>query len=398
MAILVRASFQMREFEDRFIALGLPYRVIGGPRFYERAEIRDAMAYLRLIAQGDDDLAFERIVNKPKRGIGDASVQALNKFARARQMPLLAASREIAQTDELPPKARKALTELGANFQRWSSTALVVPHTELAEMVLDESGYTDMLKADKSAEAPGRLENLKEFVRSMETFESLASFLEHVSLVMEIAQDESGDRINLMTLHAAKGLEFNTVFLPGWEEGLFPSQRTMDESGLAGLEEERRLAYVGLTRARQRIRVSFAANRRVHGNWQSALPSRFITELPEEHVDTVVDEGFYGGSVGFRDNMNAGGFASTYDSPGWRRAQANRAASGGVRTRPPLIEGHAHTIQTSDPTASDYETGDRIFHQKFGYGRITFVEGNKLTVDFDKAGEKKVIDTFVQRA
>jgi DNA helicase-2/ATP-dependent DNA helicase PcrA len=398
MAILVRASFQMREFEDRFIALGLPYRVIGGPRFYERAEIRDAMAYLRLIAQGDDDLAFERIVNKPKRGIGDASVQALNKFARARQIPLLAAAREIAQTDELPPKARKALTELAANFARWTSTALVVPHTELAEMVLDESGYTDMLKADKSAEAPGRLENLKEFVRSMETFESLASFLEHVSLVMEIAQDESGDRINLMTLHAAKGLEFNTVFLPGWEEGLFPSQRTMDESGLAGLEEERRLAYVGLTRARQRIRVSFAANRRVHGNWQSALPSRFITELPEEHVDTVVDEGFYGGSVGFRDNMNAGGFASTYDSPGWRRAQANRAAAGGVRTRPPLIEGHAHTIQTSDPTASDYAPGERIFHQKFGYGRIAFVEGNKLTVDFDKAGEKKVIDTFVQRS
>ncbi len=397
MAILVRASFQMREFEDRFIALGLPYRVIGGPRFYERAEIRDAMAYLRLIAQGDDDLAFERIVNKPKRGIGDASVQALNVFARARQLPLLTASREIAQTDELPPKARKALAELGANFQRWTDTARHIPHTELAEMVLDESGYTDMLKADKSAEAPGRLENLKEFVRSMESFESLAAFLEHVSLVMEIAQDESGDRINLMTLHAAKGLEFNTVFLPGWEEGLFPSQRTMDENGLAGLEEERRLAYVGLTRAKQRIRVSFAANRRVHGSWQSALPSRFITELPEEHVDTVVDEGFYGGNVGFRDNVQSGGFASSYESPGWKRAQANRAASGGVRARPPLIEAQAHTVQTSDPQSSQYTRGDRIFHQKFGYGRVSFVEGNKLTVAFDKAGEKKVIDTFVTR-
>ena len=397
MAILVRASFQMREFEDRFISLGLPYRVIGGPRFYERAEIRDAMAYLRLIAQGDDDLAFERIVNKPKRGIGDASVQALHQFARSRQLPLLTAAREIAQTDELPPKARKALTELAANFSRWTQTVQVIPHTELAEMVLDESGYTDMLKADKSAEAPGRLENLKEFVRSMETFESLAAFLEHVSLVMEIAQDESGDRINLMTLHAAKGLEFNTVFLPGWEEGLFPSQRTMDENGLAGLEEERRLAYVGLTRAKQRIRVSFAANRRVHGTWQSALPSRFITELPEEHVDTVVDEGFYGGSVGFRDNANAGGFASTYDSPGWKRAQANRAASGGVRARPPMIEAQAHTIQTSDPASSHYARGDRVFHQKFGYGLVQAVEGNKLTVDFDKAGEKKVIDTFVTR-
>src|SRR5664279_1020269 len=311
MAILVRASFQMREFEDRFISLGLPYRVIGGPRFYERAEIRDAMAYLRLIAQGDDDLAFERIVNKPKRGIGDASVASLHAYARARQMPLLPAAREIADTDELPPKARKALTELAGNFARWSDTAKVLPHTELAEMVLDESGYTDMLKADKSAEAPGRLENLKEFVRSMETFESLAAFLEHVSLVMEIAQDESGDRINLMTLHAAKGLEFNTVFLPGWEEGLFPSQRTMDENGLAGLEEERRLAYVGLTRARQRIRASFAANRRVHGTWQSALPSRFLKEIPEAHVETVIDEGFYGGAAAFRDNMT--GFASTYD-------------------------------------------------------------------------------------
>jgi len=398
MAILVRASFQMREFEDRFISLGLPYRVIGGPRFYERAEIRDALAYLRLVAQGDDDLAFERIVNKPKRGIGDASVQSLHKFARAQRLPLLAASAEIATTDELPPKARKALAELSVNFARWSETAKHLPHTEVAEMVLDESGYTDMLKADKSAEAPGRLENLKEFVRSMESFESLAAFLEHVSLVMEIAQDESGDRINLMTLHAAKGLEFDTVFLPGWEEGLFPSQRTMDENGLAGLEEERRLAYVGLTRAKKRIRVSFAANRRVHGSWQSALPSRFITELPQDHVDMVVDEGFYGGNAGFRDNANAQEFASTYDSPGWRRAQANRAASGGMRARPPLIEAQAYAVQTSDPSATQFARGERIFHQKFGYGIINAVEGNKLTVDFDKAGEKKVIDQFVQRA
>ena len=398
MAILVRASFQMREFEDRFISLGLPYRVIGGPRFYERAEVRDAMAYLRLIAQGDDDLAFERIVNKPKRGIGDASVASLHAFARGRQMPLLAAAREIADSDELPPKARKALAELSANFARWSETARVLPHTELAEMVLEESGYTDMLKADKSAEAPGRLDNLKEFVRSMESFESLAAFLEHVSLVMEIAQDESGDRINLMTLHAAKGLEFDTVFLPGWEEGLFPSQRTMDENGLAGLEEERRLAYVGLTRARQRIRASFAANRRVHGSWQSALPSRFLKEIPEEHVETVMDEGFYGGATGFRDNAGAESFASTYDSPGWKRAQANRAAAGGVRARPPLIEAQAWSVQTSDPSASQFERGERVFHQKFGYGRISFVEGNKLTVEFDKAGEKRVIDQFVQRA
>ena len=398
MAILVRASFQMREFEDRFISLGLPYRVIGGPRFYERQEVRDAMAYLRLIAQGDDDLAFERIVNKPKRGIGDASVASLHTYARGRSLPLLAAAREIADTDELPPKARKALGELTANFARWTETAKVLPHAELAEMVLEESGYTDMLKADKSAEAPGRLDNLKEFVRSMEAFESLAGFLEHVSLVMEIAQDESGDCINLMTLHAAKGLEFDTVFLPGWEEGLFPSQRTMDESGLAGLEEERRLAYVGLTRARKRVRASFAANRRVHGSWQSALPSRFLKEIPEAHVETVMDDGFYGGAAAFRDNAGGASFASTYDSPGWKRAQANRAAPGYARPRPPMIEAQAYSVQTSDPGASAYAQGDRIFHQKFGYGRILSVEGNKLSVAFDKAGEKKVIDQFVSRA
>jgi len=398
MAVLVRAAFQMREFEDRFLSLGLPYKVIGGPRFYERAEIRDGMAYLRLIAQGDDDLAFERIVNKPKRGIGDASVQALHAFARKNHLPLLAAARDIAETDELPPKARKALTELAANFTRWNALSKNISHTELAEMVLEESGYTDALKADKSAEAPGRLDNLKELVRSMEQYESLAAFLEHVSLVMELEQNETEDRINLMTLHAAKGLEFDTVFLPGWEEGLFPSQRTMDENGLKGLEEERRLAYVGLTRAKKRAFVYFAANRRVHGNWQSSLPSRFINELPQEHTDTVVDEGFYGGYVGFRDNAQAATFGSGYDSPGWKRAQANRAAAGAQRTRPPLIEAQAYTVQTSDPSATQYARGDRVFHQKFGYGRVTGVEGNKLTVNFDHSGEKKVIDTFVTRA
>jgi len=394
MAILVRASFQMREFEDRFISLGLPYKVIGGPRFYERAEIRDAMAYFRLVAQGDDDLAFERIINKPKRGIGDASVQVLHQFARSMNMPLLAAARDIVVTDELPPKAKKSLCELVGNFMRWAEVSRQIPHTELAEMILEESGYTDMLKADKSAEAPGRLDNLKELVRSMEQFESLAAFLEHVSLVMEIEQNETEDRINLMTLHAAKGLEFNTVFLPGWEEGLFPSQRTMDENGVAGLEEERRLAYVGLTRAKKRAFISFAANRRIHGSWQSALPSRFIGELPPEHVAAAIDEGFYGGNAGFRDNMD--GFASTYDSPGWKRAQANKS-NGYTRARPPLIEAQAWSVQTSDPSASLYMRGDRVFHQKFGYGLVRAVEGNKLTVDFDKAGEKKVIDQFVKR-
>jgi DNA helicase-2/ATP-dependent DNA helicase PcrA len=401
MAVLVRASFQMREFEDRFLALGLPYRVIGGPRFYERAEIRDALAYLRVVAQGDDDLAFERIINKPKRGIGDASIQALHNHARAAGLPLFAAAAELSSSDELSPKARTALGGLVQNFTRWQDAARNIPHTELAEMILDESGYTDMLKADKSPESAGRLENLKELVRSMEQFESLTAFLEHVSLVMELEQAETGnDRLNLMTLHAAKGLEFDIVFLPGWEEGLFPSQRTLDENGTAGLEEERRLAYVGLTRAKKRVFVSFASNRRVHGMWQSALPSRFIADLPAQHIDSVMDEGFYGNYGGFRDNardvrVDPG---STYDSPGWRRVQAARASMGDVRGRGPIIDVKARVVASADPATSQYSTGERVFHQKFGYGRIVAVEGNKLLVDFEKAGSKRVMDGFVSRA
>jgi DNA helicase-2/ATP-dependent DNA helicase PcrA len=270
-------------------------------------------------------------------------------------------------------------------------------HVVAVSTMLDESGYTGMWQSDKSPDAPGRLDNLKELVRALADFETLAGFLEHVSLVMENDANSEGERVSMMTLHGAKGLEFDTVFLPGWEEGLFPSQRTMDENGMAGLEEERRLAYVGLTRARQRIRISFAANRRVHGSWQAALPSRFIKEIPEDHIDAVVDEGFYGGYAGFRDNGQAATFGSTYDSPGWKRAQANKAAAGAIRTRPPLIEAQAWTVQTSDPSASAYTRGDRVFHQKFGYGKVTFVEGNKLTVAFEKAGEKRVIDQFVSR-
>ena len=409
MAVLVCASFQMREFEDRFLALGLPYRVIGGPRFYERAEIRDALAHLRVVAQGDDDLAFERIINKPKRGLGDATIQSLHNHARSLSLPLFAAAAELAETDELPPRARNTLGSLVASFARWQGQAAHIPHPELAEMVLDESGYTDMLKADKSPESAGRLENLKELVRSMEQFESLTSFLEHVSLVMELEQNEGEtDRINLMTLHAAKGLEFETVFLPGWEEGLFPSQRTLDEKGTAGLEEERRLAYVGLTRAKKRVFVSFAANRRVHGQWQSALPSRFIGELPEAHVDNLAGEGFYGnyGGGGFRDNQSgAGAFESTYASPGWRRAQAQRGSQSPFaspydpgRTRGPVIDAKAKVVATADPAASAYSVGVRVFHQKFGYGRVVSVEGNKLLVDFDKAGSKRVMDGFVSKA
>src|ERR1700704_994823 len=334
-AILVRASFQMREFEDRFVTLGLPYRVIGGPRFYERAEIRDALAYLRTINSPADDLAFERIVNVPKRGLGDATVQMLHDHARKRRIPLFEAARAVVETDELKPKARGSLRDLVLQFDRWRAQREVTSHTELAEIVLDESGYTAMWQKDRSADAAGRLENLKELVRSMEEFENLQGFLEHISLVMDRDGGADDDAVSLMTLHSAKGLEFDNVFLPGWEEGLFPSQRTLDEQGRAGLEEERRLAHVGLTRARRRAKLFFATNRRIHGTWSTTIPSRFLDELPAVNVEITESKGGsgWGGSGGYGpsrfDNMES--FGSSYATPGWQRAQANRARGQGGR-------------------------------------------------------------------
>ncbi|MCK1301817.1 UvrD-helicase domain-containing protein [Bradyrhizobium sp. 37] len=430
-AILVRASYQMREFEDRFVTLGLPYRVIGGPRFYERAEIRDALAYLRVINSPADDLAFERIVNTPKRGLGDATVQMLHDHARKRRIPLFEAARAVVETDELKPKARGSLRDVVAQFDRWRAQREVTSHTELAEIVLDESGYTEMWQKDRSADAAGRLENLKELVRSMEEFENLQGFLEHISLVMDRDSGADEDAVSLMTLHSAKGLEFDNVFLPGWEEGLFPSQRTLDEQGRAGLEEERRLGHVGLTRARRRAKIYFATNRRIHGTWSTTIPSRFLDELPAANVEITESKGgsAWGGTGGYGasrfDDMEA--FGSTYSTPGWQRAQANRNRGGGgggnggrgcfeeqassfssqssspdfgsfsSRRRGPLtIEGEL--VAKSTGTTSEFSLSDRVFHQKFGYGRITKIDGNKLTIAFDKAGEKKVVDSFVQRA
>ncbi len=415
-AILVRASFQMREFEDRFVTLGLPYRVIGGPRFYERAEIRDALAYLRVINSPADDLAFERIVNVPKRGIGDATVQLLHDIARKRRIPLTEAARAMIETDEIKPKARGSLRDVLANFDRWRTQRDAIPHTELAEIVLDESGYTEMWQKDRSADAAGRLENLKELVRSMEEFENLHGFLEHISLVMDREGDGNEDAVSLMTLHSAKGLEFNNVFLPGWEEGLFPHQRALDEQGRAGLEEERRLAHVGITRARRRAMLYFATNRRIHGSWTTTIPSRFLDELPADSVEITESKGGsgWGGAGGFGSSRfdNVETFGSSYTTPGWQRAQANRARKGGfeesttrfdtssygtTRSRKPVtIEGEL--IAKSTGTASDFSVGDRVFHQKFGYGRVARVDGNKLTIAFDKAGEKKVVDSFVTQA
>ncbi|WP_018183500.1 ATP-dependent helicase [Kaistia granuli] len=404
MAILVRASFQMRSFEERFVTIGLNYRVIGGPRFYERQEIRDALAYLRVVAQPADDLAFERIVNVPKRSIGETTVRLLHDHARARNIPIIQATEELIDTEEIKSsKTRTALRDLLASFALWRSKLETMKHGELAEMILEESGYTDMWQQDRSADAPGRLENLKELIRSMEAFESLGGFLEHIALVMDTDSAENQDAVSIMTLHSAKGLEFETVFLPGWEEGLFPHQRALDESGRAGLEEERRLAYVGITRAKQRAMIWFASNRRIHGLWQSNVPSRFLDELPEKHVEVIEQTSNYGGyNVGGYGNYGASrfdradSFNNTYSTPGWQRAQANKAsAQAHARSAPRQIEGEL--VAKSTGSGSNYKLGERVFHQKFGYGAIIEIEGNKLTVDFEKAGTKKVVDSFVSK-
>jgi DNA helicase II / ATP-dependent DNA helicase PcrA len=403
MAILVRASFQMRAFEERFVLLQIPYTVVGGPRFFERAEIRDAHAYLRLIQSEDDDLAFERIVNVPKRGIGETTVQKLLQIARLNGVSAATAARQIVLTDELAARTRTSLANFLRDLDRWRAQAETQHHSRVTEMVLEESGYTDALRLDKTPTAQTRLENLKELVQSMGNFETLGAYLEHVSLVMDLDRGAGEDAVQIMTLHSAKGLEFPLVFLPGWEEGVFPSQRSMDESGEKGLEEERRLAYVGITRAREQAHVSFAANRQVYGRWTSQLPSRFVDELPMAHVEAASDTGYYGGGPGMQQHGSrwdeSPSFGSGYSSPGWRRAQ-DRGYQGSHPGRQQTIEGEGRLVAVSDPSASSsaFSRGDRVFHQKFGYGQVRTIEGNKLTVAFDKAGDKKVIDSFVEKA
>ncbi|HEY5226618.1 MAG TPA: 3'-5' exonuclease, partial [Methylovirgula sp.] len=412
-AILVRASFQMREFEERFITLGLPYRVIGGPRFYERAEIRDALAYLRCIAQPADDLAFERIFNVPKRGLGEATLQLLHDHARRERISLMQSAQIMVETEELRPKPRQMLRDLVASFARWTSLIDAKPQGELAEMILEESGYTDMWQKDRTAEAAGRLENLKELVRSMEEFPNLFAFLEHVSLVMDASAKDAQERVSIMTLHAAKGLEFETVFLPGWEEGLFPHQRALDDSGRAGLEEERRLAYVGITRAKRRVKIYFATNRRIRGLWQTTIPSRFLDELPADHVDVIeaASGTAYGGYAQSR-FANMDSYSSSYQTPGWQRAQRRTAQEqqNEQRSGPGTRGGFGESASRRGPTTIDgeliakssagssFSKGARVFHIKFGNGTVAGVDGNKLTVDFDKAGRKMVLESFVQAA
>ncbi|MCC6008694.1 MAG: ATP-binding domain-containing protein, partial [Rhodobacteraceae bacterium] len=397
-AILVRASHQMRAFEARFLTIGLPYRVIGGPRFYERAEIRDAMAYFRLVVTPEDDLAFERVVNLPRRGVGEKAQAAIRAASREAGVPQIEGARRLLEAGGLSGRAASEMRRFLADHARWAADARSEgeSHIELAERILDESGYTAMWRADKSPDAPGRLDNLRELVKALEEFDSLGGFLDHVALVMDAARDDGAEKVSIMTLHAAKGLEFAAIFLPGWEDGLFPSQRSMDESGLKGLEEERRLAYVGITRARQLCTLSFAANRRVYGQWQSALPSRFIDELPEAHVEVLTPPGLYGGGYGAAAPaaMSSGlearaERADVYNSPGWQRMQARAGARGLSQPR----EARHVVIEAEAVTA--HAVGDRVFHQKFGYGRIEAVEGEKLRILFDKAGEKHVIARFV---
>lgn len=395
-AVLVRASWQMRAFEDRFIMLGLPYKVIGGPRFFERAEVRDAHAYLRLVRSPEDDLAFERIVNTPKRGIGDTTVQKIAVAARSMQVPMTEAARRMVGTDEIRGKARTALQVFLRDLERWREQSEQSRLDELAEIVLDESGYTAMWREDKTPQAAGRLENLKELIRSMGEWETLEAYLEHVSLVTDADRTTEEDEVSLMTLHAAKGLEFPLVFLPGWEETVFPSQRSLDEGGTRSLEEERRLAYVGITRAREQAVISFTANRMIYGRWQAVIPSRFIDELPVDHVEAKSETGYYDGGPGRESfTANADPMASSYSSPGWKRYQANTQT--GRRSDPPTINAKAKIISSggSDKNGK-WKAGDRVFHDKFGYGTVKKADGEKYSVQFDKAGLKKVVESFLR--
>ena len=381
-AVLVRVGFQTREFEDRLITLALPYRVLGGMRFYERAEIRDAVAYLRVIAQPDDDLALERIINVPKRGIGQATVQTMHQFARAENISLYTAIIRLLETDEIRAATRKKLRSLMDDFDRWRSQLNTIRHPELAEIVLDESGYSamwqDKARSDKSPDALGRLDNLKELIAALEDFENMTGFLEHVSLVMDNEEKGDADKVTLMTLHGAKGLEFDTVFLPGWEEGLFPHQRALDESGTAGLEEERRLGYVGITRARTRSTITFAANRRIYNQWKSAIPSRFIDELPAETVSVESATGLYG----------------SHRARSGQNSRAGHDRNNLYRDKLP----NSAFQDSFDTPSQNFELGARVFHQKFGYGKILHIDGNKLEVSFEKSSTKKVMDSFVEKA
>lgn len=370
MAILVRAGFQTRAFEEKLVQSGVPYRIVGGVRFYERAEIRDALAYMRVLNQPSDDLAFERILNTPKRGMGPAGVQKLHAAARSRHIPLTAATQALLAEKELKGKTGDLVRALMTALDTTRDILAREGHVVAVEHLLEESGYLAMWQADTSPEAPGRLENLKELVRALADFGTLGEFLEHVALVMEHDENAGDARISLMTLHGAKGLEFDIVFLPGWEEGVFPSQRTLDEGGLKGLEEERRLAYVGITRARKHALIFHAARRRIYANWQPSMPSRFLEELPDEHVIRHEARDTLHRALRSADSVFAGG-----------------APLVARRRRDPLAE-----------QAASFQLGDRVRHPRFGEGIIVAANHHHVDVAFENEdGIKHLQSTFLEK-
>ncbi len=382
-AILVRAGFQTREFEERFLKVGMPYRVVGGLRFYERAEIRDALAYLRIVTQPNDDLAFERIINTPKRGVGTTSVQKLHMDARANGTSLMHVLKPMLDSGEVKGKAHTSLTALMHSLTRWSTMINSTPPADLAELILEESGYIEMWKNEKTPDAPGRVENLKELISAISQFDTLGAFLEHVALVMDTQDNSDGNQVTIMTLHGAKGLEFPVVFCAGWEEGVFPSQRSIDENGQVGLEEERRLAYVGITRARQKLYITHAANRQIYGQWTSSTPSRFIGEMPEETVDMQREHGM---NMRFGDNSQAPSPVRSIPV-----STVCRTPSPAQRTGRPITPPKDTAPKEN---ANGFVVGGQVSHPKFGTGTIFHMDGNKLDIKFS-SGVKRILDNFV---
>ena len=385
-AILVRASFQMREFEDRFVSIGLPYKVIGGPRFYERKEIRDANAYFRLAIQPNDSLALERILNVPKRGIGETTLKKIKDYAKNNNISTIDSIRDLIKTSEIKPKTKISLGHFIELTERWNDLIAERNHYEMAEIILEDSGYLEMLRNDDTITAAGRLDNIKELFRSIEPFESINAYLEHISLVMEIDKNPEGNKVSLMTLHAAKGLEFDYVFLPGWEEGVFPNQRSLDEGGVKSLEEERRLAYVGITRAKIKSSIFYAANRKMHNQWLSSIPSRFVNELPEDNIEINLSH-FSGNKGNFTDIKEDDIFdQSDYSTPGWERAKIQSLSNKRSQEEEKII---------SVDSNSKFSPGTLVMHKKFGKGKIETVDGKKLTIDFGGNGIRKVMENFV---
>ena len=385
-AILVRASYQMREFEDRFISVGLPYKVIGGPRFYERKEIRDVNAYLRLAVRPEDSLALERVINTPKRGIGETSVKKIRDHSKINNLPMIESIKDLLSENIFKGKAQNSLEKLVNLINHWNQLIIEEDKVDIAEIIVEDSGYLEMLKNEKSVTSEGRIENIYELFRSLEPFENIRSYLEHISLVMEIDSNNAGKKVSLMTLHAAKGLEFDYIFLPGWEEGVFPNQRAVDEGGIESLEEERRLAYVGITRAKKKSSIFYAANRRIHNQWISSMPSRFVSELPEDNTETDLSN-YSGEKELFREQEFTDFDQSDYETPGWERAKYNSEVK---------VIDHQETANKNLYNDSPFKLGSKVIHKKFGKGKILSIDGKKLTINFGESGTRKVMENFVE--